>query len=141
MQASPPRPADRTDHPGHSDRPGRTGQLIVGLVVVVFGILVLWASQDLEIQSGYAGVGPGALQLAARVNGFTADPEAFTRGWADPARSARKAFAWGVALNWWLNRNVRQAVSYERTTFEGGAAQGADRPAENALLVRSQLSF
>ena len=61
MQASPPRPADRTDHPGHSDRPGRTGQLIVGLVVVVFGILVLWASQDLEIQSGYAGVGPGAL--------------------------------------------------------------------------------
>ena len=83
----------------------------------------------------------GALQLAVRVNGFTADEDAFEHGWADPARSARKAIAWGVALNWWLNRNVRQAVSYERTTFDGGAAQGADRPAENALLVRTQLSF
>jgi len=83
----------------------------------------------------------GAVQLAVRVNGFAADEDAFTLGWADPARSARKAFAWGVAVNWWLNRNLRQAVSYERTTFEGGAAQGGDRPAENALFIRTQLSF
>jgi phosphate-selective porin OprO/OprP len=59
----------------------------------------------------------------------------------DPARSVREAFAWGVVLNWHLNRHVKQVVSYERTTFTGGAAGGADRPAENALLLRTQLSF
>jgi hypothetical protein len=31
-------------------------------------------------------------------------------------------------------------VSFERTTFTGGA-KGADRPAENALLIRSELKF
>jgi phosphate-selective porin OprO/OprP len=83
----------------------------------------------------------GGLQLAARVNGFTADPETFSLGWADPARSAQKAFAWGLGVNWYLNRNLKQVVSFERTTFTGGAAKGGDRPTENALLIRTQLSF
>jgi phosphate-selective porin OprO/OprP len=83
----------------------------------------------------------GALQLAARVNGFKADADTFTRGYADPSRSARGAAAWTVGLNWYLNRNVKQAVSFERTTFRGGAPGGANRPAENALLARAQLSF
>lgn len=47
--------------PRDDEHPGRAGQVIAGLVVVAFGALVLWASQDLEVQSGYAGVGPGAL--------------------------------------------------------------------------------
>ena len=82
----------------------------------------------------------GALQLAARVNQFEADADTFANGFADTARSARKATAWGVGLNWYVNRNIKQMVSFERTTFEGGAAQG-DRKAENALFIRSQLSF
>ena len=52
----------------------------------------------------------------------------------------RKAFAWAVGLNWYLNRNVKEVFDYERTTFTGGAA-GGDRPAENALFFRTQLSF
>jgi phosphate-selective porin OprO/OprP len=83
----------------------------------------------------------GALELVARVNGFEVEDEAFAGGFADPARSVRKATAWGLGLNWHLTRNVKQAATYERTSFTGGAAGGADRPSENALFVRTQVSF
>lgn len=87
------------------------------------------------------GRGAGALELAARVNGFDVDEDAFTLGLADPAKSARKARAWGLGLNWYLNRHVKQSVDYERTKFTGGAPAGADRRTENALFIRSQISF
>jgi phosphate-selective porin OprO/OprP len=87
------------------------------------------------------GKGWGALELVARVNGFDVDEAAFTGGLADRSRSASKARAWGLGLNWYLNRNVKQALTYERTTFTGGAAAGADRSAENALFIRSQVAF
>jgi phosphate-selective porin OprO/OprP len=83
----------------------------------------------------------GALELAARWSTLTIDADAFARGLADPSRSAREARAWGLGLNWYLDRNVRQSLSYERTTFEGGAAAGGDRRAENAFFIRSQISF
>jgi phosphate-selective porin OprO/OprP len=82
----------------------------------------------------------GALELAARVNGLELDGSAVTDGLIDPTRSVRKAFAWSVGVNWYLNRNVKQVFDYERTTFTGGAASG-DRPAENAVFFRTQLSF
>ncbi len=87
------------------------------------------------------GKGWGALELVARVNGFDVDEAAFTAGLADPSRSASQARAWGLGLNWYLNRNVKQTLTYERTTFTGGAASGGDRPAEDALFIRSQVSF
>jgi phosphate-selective porin OprO/OprP len=75
------------------------------------------------------------------VNGFEADADTFAKGYADPSKSARRATAWALGLNWYLNRNVKQALSFERTTFRGGAAGGTDRAAENALVVRAQVSF
>ena len=83
----------------------------------------------------------GAVQLVVRVNGFEADPGTFSRGFADIAKSARKASAWGVGINWLLTRNLKQAAGYERTTFTGGAAKGTDRTAENSLFIRSELKF
>jgi phosphate-selective porin OprO/OprP len=83
----------------------------------------------------------GALELAARVNRLNVDGAAFSRGLADPARSAREARAWAVGLNWYLNRNVKYVVDFERTTFVGGAAAGGNRRPENAILVRSQVAF
>ena len=83
----------------------------------------------------------GAFELGARVNGFEIDDEAFRAGLFDPARSVREAFAWGLVVQWHLNRHVKEMVSYERTTFTAGAADGADRAAENALFIRTQLSF
>jgi phosphate-selective porin OprO and OprP len=82
----------------------------------------------------------GAVELAGRVNGLTVDDTAFTLGFADATRSARKASAWAVGLNWYLNRNVKFVTTYERTTFEGGARSG-DRPAENALFFRAQVYY
>jgi phosphate-selective porin OprO/OprP len=83
----------------------------------------------------------GALELAARVNGIDIGTEAFSEGIVDPAKSARKAFAWALGLNWYLSRNVKQVVNFERTTFTGGAEGGEDRPAENAFFIRTQVSF
>ena len=82
----------------------------------------------------------GALELAARVNGLELGTEAFREGIVDPTKSVRKAFAWAVGVNWYLNRNIKQVVDFERTTFTGGAG-GADRPAENALFIRTQVAF
>jgi phosphate-selective porin OprO/OprP len=103
-------------------------------------------------KASYSGVRPGgafepgqgkwgALEIAARVNGLELGAEAFREGIVDPAKSIRKAFAWAVGLNWSLSRNVKQVLDFERTTFTGGASDGADRPAENAFFIRTQVSF
>jgi phosphate-selective porin OprO/OprP len=75
------------------------------------------------------------------VQGLEVGSEAFTEGIVDPAKSVRKAFAWTVGLDWHLTRNVKQVVDFEHTTFSGGAAGEADRPAENAFFIRTQVSF
>jgi phosphate-selective porin OprO and OprP len=103
-------------------------------------------------KASYSGVRPseafepgqgkwGALELAARANGLELGAEALREGIVDPTKSIRKAFAWAVGVNWYLNRNVKQVVDFERTTFTGGAADGTDRPAENAFFIRTQVSF
>jgi phosphate-selective porin OprO/OprP len=103
-------------------------------------------------KASYSGVKPakpfepskgqwGALELAARVNGIEIERSAFTGGLIDPLKSPREAFAWAVGLNWSLNRHVKQVFDYERTSFTGGAAAGADRDDENAIFIRTQISF
>ena len=102
-------------------------------------------------KASYSGVRPveafepgkgkwGALELAARVNGLELGAEAFREGIVDPTKSIRKAFAWAVGVNWYLNRNIKQVIDLERTTFTGGAG-GTNRPAENALFIRTQVAF
>jgi phosphate-selective porin OprO/OprP len=83
----------------------------------------------------------GALELAARVNGLKLDDASVAAKLIDATKSVTEALAWGVGLNWSLNRNVKQVADYERTTFTGGAAAGADRKAENAFFIRTQVSF
>ena len=83
----------------------------------------------------------GALELAGRVNGIEIGTEALQEGIVDSTKSVRKAFAWTVGLNWILSRNIKQVVNFERTTFTGGATGGADRPAEKAFFIRTQVSF
>jgi phosphate-selective porin OprO and OprP len=102
-------------------------------------------------KASYSGVRPsasfepgqgkwGAFELAARVNGIDLGADVFSEGIVDPAKSVRKAFAWSVGVNWYLNRNIKQVVDFERTTFTGGTG-GTDRPAENALFIRTQVAF
>jgi len=83
----------------------------------------------------------GALEVVARVNGLELSGQDVSAGLVDPTKSVRKAVAWALGLNWWLNKNIKQLVDFERTSFTGGAAKGADRSPENAVFFRTQLSF
>ncbi|WP_233261689.1 OprO/OprP family phosphate-selective porin [Vitiosangium sp. GDMCC 1.1324] len=82
----------------------------------------------------------GAVELAAHYAELHIDPEAFPR-FADPNRSARVAKGWGAAANWYIGGNNRIGLDLERTTFEGGAADGGDRKPEFVLLERFQASW
>ncbi|MDE2448035.1 MAG: porin [Gammaproteobacteria bacterium] len=89
------------------------------------------------------GPGWGALELVARVQQLTVDPEAFAGGsnsFANPASSVQRARAAGVGVNWYLNRDFKWALDYELTRFKGGAL-GSDRPDEKALFTRFQIVF
>lgn len=90
------------------------------------------------------GGGLGALQVAARYATLEVDRDVFPV-FADPTVAARRARAWTVGLSWWLTAAVRLEANYARTAFTGGAkdASGAmaDRPTENAILSRAQVSF
>jgi phosphate-selective porin OprO/OprP len=82
----------------------------------------------------------GAFEIVARVNGLTVDDAAFPV-FANLDQSARKATAAGLGLNWHMTRVTKFAVNYEFTTFDRGAANGADRPDEHALFTRFQIGF
>lgn len=87
--------------------------------------------------------GWGAWEIAVRLHQLQIDEAAFAAAgasFANPGTAPRKATAAGVGLNWYLNQNVKWMLDYERTRFDGGAANG-DRPDENALLTRFSLVF
>jgi phosphate-selective porin OprO/OprP len=81
----------------------------------------------------------GALELAFRYDWLNVDSAAFPTG-IDPTKSVREARAYGVALNWQLNRNLKVDGDYEQTSFTGGAKTG-NRPTEKVLLGRFQVAF
>ena len=53
---------------------------------------------------------------------------------------ATKAKGLGLGVNWHLNKQIKVLVSYEHTTFEGGA-EGGDRASEDFVVTRFQHSF
>ena len=80
----------------------------------------------------------------ARYHELDIDDDAFTGGansFANPASSASKASAWGVGVNWYLTQNYKWSLNYDVTSFEGGAADGGDRPDEEALFTRFAVGF
>jgi phosphate-selective porin OprO and OprP len=81
----------------------------------------------------------GAFELAARISRLEVDDDAFPL-FANPASAASSAESLGIGFNWYLNRNLRVALNYEITEFEGGAT-GGDREDEKVLLSRFQISF
>jgi phosphate-selective porin OprO/OprP len=80
----------------------------------------------------------GALQVAGRYHALTVADDAFTLGFA-AAGSSRKVQAWTIGLNWFWNPQVKYAFTFERTIFDDDAH--GPRPAENALVFRSQIYF
>ncbi|HJX27769.1 MAG TPA: porin [Thermoanaerobaculia bacterium] len=81
----------------------------------------------------------GAFELAARYSVLEVDEDTFPL-FANLASSAESAESWALGLNWYLNRNLRLYLDYERTQFDGGAATG-DREDENILFSRFQIAF
>jgi phosphate-selective porin OprO/OprP len=60
---------------------------------------------------------------------------------ANPNASARKATDIGVSMNWYLNRNIKVQLTYDQTTFEGGAPGGQDQNDEKILFTRFQAHY
>jgi phosphate-selective porin OprO/OprP len=86
------------------------------------------------------GEGWGAFELVARYGELEVDEDAFPI-YADPSTSARRASAWGLGINWYLNSNLKLVMNYTDAGFRGGAPLGADRPDEEAIFSRLQVSF
>ena len=87
--------------------------------------------------------GWGAVELAARVGDFSAEPGLYNYGFASAATAARRAHEWVGGVNWYLNRLFRTSLDYGHTNFGGGAtaAAGGNRPSEKAIILRFQVNF
>ena len=92
------------------------------------------------------GSGWGAWQLTARIGQLSLDPSSFSKGYVK-AGSAQKATTWGVGLNWYLNKNIKWMLEYEKTSFgfepgfgpaKGLTVQSQD---EDVLMGRLQFAF
>lgn len=112
--------------------------------------------RDFDLDKG----GWGAWELVARYSEIELDDDtfhnpagnAFTGAYADLSASAKKAETWTGGINWYLSQNVKLALNYAQTTFDGGAGIGItainaagtnvrDREDERALLARFQVAF
>ena len=85
----------------------------------------------------------GAIELVARVSSLSTDPKSFTGGtasFADPTNAVQRADTGAVGATWSPHHSIKASVSYQHTSFKGGAAVG-DRPDERVLLARLQLYF
>jgi phosphate-selective porin OprO and OprP len=82
----------------------------------------------------------GAFELVGRYSELSIDDAAFPL--FASSGSANSAHAWGVGLNWYLNRFVRVGLNFFDTEFEGGDESNiVVREDERAFLTRLQLSF
>jgi phosphate-selective porin OprO/OprP len=84
----------------------------------------------------------GAFELVARISSLDVDDAAFPL-FANPASAASAADSVALGFNWYLNRNLKLMLDYERTTFEGGGgiAGVGDREDESILFSRFQIAF
>lgn len=83
----------------------------------------------------------GAFDLGARIGELRlVEDDVFDAGYADPTKSARRAWSAGGGANWYPNRNFRFVLDFERTWYRLGAKTG-DRPDENSIIGRVQTVF
>jgi phosphate-selective porin OprO/OprP len=86
--------------------------------------------------------GPGAWELAARIDGWKIDDDVFDQGFASEASQAEEALEWALGVNWYVNPFLKIALDYNETHFDGGGgAIGSDRDTEHVLGSRFQVAF
>jgi phosphate-selective porin OprO/OprP len=81
----------------------------------------------------------GAVELVARYGGIAFDDDAHERGLV-AAGTPVSARGLGIGVNWYLNRFVKLALNYDRTSF-GSFGAAADRDSEGVILGRLQLAY
>jgi phosphate-selective porin OprO/OprP len=100
----------------------------------VFGVL-----PKVEHPFRFDGSSWGAWQLAARFGELSLDPNSIplyaTKG------SAQGATSWSVALNWYLNHNVKCIFEYSQTAFSGGSHAAGAVPAQDEKAIQGRLQF
>jgi phosphate-selective porin OprO/OprP len=82
----------------------------------------------------------GAWEAIARFSQLKVASSVFDANFADPTESAESAKLWSLGVNWYLNRNVKLALNYDRTVFRNYASN-PDRHPEGVLLGQLQLAF
>ncbi|MDZ4142601.1 MAG: porin [Methylotenera sp.] len=95
--------------------------------------------------------GWGAWEIAARYHQLEVDKDAFTgtnatrfagsQNLATGVNVTKKAQTWTLGLNWYLNKNVKIATSYDHTSFDSAIAGIKDRENEKALFTRLQIAY
>jgi len=85
------------------------------------------------------GNGIGAWELLARIGQSDMDNDTFPT-FASLTQSATEATSYGAGVAWYLSENLKLAMNYDFTQFDGGATTG-DRPDEHALFTRAQFRF
>ncbi|MSR77489.1 MAG: porin [Candidatus Omnitrophica bacterium] len=102
--------------------------------------------------NSYSGIAPhnifdprngkwGAFEIATRFSQLDIDKNVFP-SFSNALTQVRAAKAWGLGLNWYLNKNVRVMTDFFQTFFQdGGAVDGAIRKNENAILTRVQFNI
>jgi phosphate-selective porin OprO and OprP len=83
----------------------------------------------------------GAWEVVGRYGQLDIDPDVFKNAYANPNSVIANEEAWGLGLNWYPHKNVRLSLDFEQTNFEGGWARGEDRPTENIIFSRLQLTY
>lgn len=83
----------------------------------------------------------GAFDIAARVGELrVVDAGTLNNGFADPTKSARRAWSAGAGTDWFLNRTFRFVLDVDHTWYTRGAKVG-DRPSETSIIGRVQAAF
>ena len=81
----------------------------------------------------------GAWELAARYSGLVIADEAYDT-FINSATSSRRADAYGLGVNWYLNKNMKWQLDFEQTHFDGGSGRD-DRDSEQVLFARWQVAY
>lgn len=104
-------------------------------------------------EASYKGVSPknnfdpkngqwGAFEVAARGSMVEVDEDAFDLGFASEPTSTAGAQNFGLGVNWYLNRNFKFMVNYERTWFDTAVEFGDSlRDKEDVILTRFQIAY